>query len=147
MKNFKIIGISIETTNQNNQASEDLNKLWSQFYSEQVLSKIPNKENEAVYAIYTDYESDYTVKYTAIIGQQVSTLETIPEGLIGREIINDQLLKYTVIGEMPGAVIHTWKEIWENDKTLSRTYKADFEVYGQESQNGADSNWIFIGVA
>jgi len=36
---------------------------------------------------------------------------------------------------MPTAVIDIWKEIWDNDKELNRKYSADFEVYGQKSQD------------
>lgn len=147
MNNFKIIGISVKTTNQNNQAATDLGQLWARFYSEEIFHKIPNKESEEVYAVYTDYESDFTGKYTTIIGQRVSTLANIPEGLIGKEIKNDKLTKYMAKGEMPGAVINTWKEIWANDQTLGRAYEADFEVYGSKSQNGPDSEVeIYIGV-
>ncbi|MFC3560877.1 GyrI-like domain-containing protein [Pedobacter jamesrossensis] len=147
MENFKIIGISVETSNQNNQAATDLGQLWSRFYGEEVFNKIPNKESEDIYAVYTDYESDYTGKYTTIIGQRVSSLASIPDGLVGREINNKRLLRYVAKGEMPNAVIENWKEIWANDIALYRTYNADFEVYGAKSQLGAASEVeIFIGI-
>ena len=147
MENFKIIGISTETTNQNNQAASDLGKLWQQFYLEEIFNKIPNKESDDIYAVYTDYESDYTGKYTAIIGQRVSTLNIIPDGLVGREITNEKLLKYKAKGEMPQAVVDIWKEIWEDNIALYRTYNADFEVYSEKSQQGADSEVeIYLGV-
>ncbi|GGI27753.1 GyrI-like domain-containing protein [Pedobacter mendelii] len=147
MENFKIIGISVVTTNQNNQAATDLGLLWGRFYNEQIFNKIPNKESEDVYAIYTDYESDYTEKYTTIIGQRVSSLDNIPDGLVGREINNERILRYFAKGEMPNAVVETWQEIWANDVTLKRTYVADFEVYGAKSQQGAESEVeIYIGI-
>jgi len=147
MENFKIIGISTETTNQNNQAASDLGKLWQQFYLEEIFNKIPNKESDDIYAVYTDYESDYTGKYTTIIGQRVSTLNIIPDGLVGREITNEKLLKYKAKGEMPQAVVAIWKEIWEDNIALYRTYNADFEVYSEKSQQGADSEVeIYLGV-
>ena len=147
MEHIKVIGISVETTNQNNQAATDLGKLWNQFYAEAIADKIPDKESEAIYAVYTDYESDYTGKYTAIIGQRVSKLDNVPEGLTGREIKNEKLIKYIAKGEMPNAVVKTWQEIWANDIALYRTYNADFEVYGEKSQRGADSEVeIYIGV-
>ncbi|WP_316805933.1 GyrI-like domain-containing protein [Pedobacter agri] len=147
MENFKIIGISTETTNQNNQSAIDLGKLWQRFYTEEISNKIPNKESDDVYAVYTDYESNYTGKYTTIIGQRVTTLDHIPDGLIGREIKNDKLIKYTARGEMPQAVVETWQEIWANDIALYRTYNADFEVYGEQSQQGDKSEVeIYIGV-
>lgn len=147
MENFKIIGILVETTNQNNQAATDLGQLWSRFYTEQIFNKIPNKESEEIYAVYTDYESDYTGKYTTIIGQKVSTLENIPDGMVGREIKNERLLRYVAKGEMPNAVVDIWKEIWANNIALYRTYNADFEVYGVKSQNGNESEVeIYIGI-
>ncbi|MCX3265756.1 GyrI-like domain-containing protein [Pedobacter agri] len=147
MENFKIIGISTETTNQNNQASTDLGMLWQRFYTEGISNKIPNKESDDVYAIYTDYESNYTGKYSTILGHRVTTLADIPDGLVGREIKNDRLIKYTAKGEMPQAVVETWQEIWANDIALYRTYNADFEVYGAKSQQGAASEVeIYIGV-
>ena len=41
--NFNIIGISVETTNENGKSVEDIGKLWEQFYSEGISDKIPNK--------------------------------------------------------------------------------------------------------
>jgi len=147
MENFKIIGISTETTNQNNQAAADLAALWQRFYAEEIFNKIPNKESEDVYAVYTDYESDYTGKYTTIIGQRVTSLGNIPDGFVGREIKNEKLLRYKAKGEMPNAIVETWQEIWATDIALYRTYNADFEVYGEKSQQGADSEVeIYIGV-
>jgi len=147
MENFKIIGISTDTTNQNNQAATDLGKLWQKFYSDEIFNKIPNKESEDVYAVYTDYESDYTGKYTSIIGQRVNTLDHIPDGMVGKEITNEKLLRYKAKGELPSAVVEIWKDIWKNDIALYRTYNADFEVYGAKSQQGSDSEVeIYIGV-
>ncbi|MDN3587977.1 GyrI-like domain-containing protein [Pedobacter aquatilis] len=147
MKNFKIIGISVKTTNQNNQAATDLGQLWGKFYNEQIFNKIPNKESDDVYAIYNNYESDYTGKYTAIIGQRVTSIDDIPEGMVGKEINNETLKKYIAKGEMPNAVVEIWKEIWNADANLNRTYIADFEVYDAKSQQGEDSEVeIYIGI-
>ena len=147
MNNFNIIGIAVETTNKDSKAAADLGKLWQEFYAQEVFNKIPNKVSEDVIAVYTDYESDYTGKYTAIIGQRVSSLDDIPEGLLGREIKNEHSEKYTAKGEMPAAVVTTWQGIWTNDGILNRSYKADFEVYGEKSQLGPDSEVeIYIGV-
>jgi len=40
---------------------------------------------------------------------------------------------------MPEAVAKTWTTIWERDKELNRKYTYDFEVYGEKSQNGENS--------
>lgn len=48
---------------------------------------------------------------------------------------------------MPDAVIGIWKEIWVKDKELNREYSTDFEVYGEKSLNGENSEIeIYIGV-
>ena len=143
---FKIIGIAVRTTNANGQAATDLGKLWGQFISEAV-SKIPNVISEEVIAVYTDYESDYQGTYTAIIGKKVSSLDEIPKGMIGREFPAKKFQKFIAKGEMPNAVVQTWKAIWEQDEVLNRVYQYDFEVYGEKCQNGIESEVeIFISV-
>jgi len=139
IENFKIIGIETETENKNGKSAEDLGKLWEQFYGENVTSKIPNKISEEIYSIYTDYKSDYTGKYKTIIGQKVNSLEKVPNGLIGLEIKGGKYRKFIAKGQMPNAVKEKWQEIWAKDKELNRKYSADFEVYGEKSQNGENS--------
>lgn len=145
IENFKIIGIETETTNENGKSTEDLGKLWEKFYIKNIPSKIPNKINDEIYSIYTDYESDYRGKYKTIIGQRVSSLDEIPNGLIGREFNGGKYRKFVAKGQMPNAVVESWQEIWVKDKELKRKYTADFEVYGEKSQNGEESEVeIFI---
>lgn len=144
---FNLIGISVQTTNQNGQALQDLGKLWGQFFNDGIVEKIPNKINQEIYSIYTDYESDYTGKYTTIIGMQVSSLYNVPAGLVGREFKGGNFKQFTAKGEMPKAVGDTWMNIWSNDASLNRAYTYDFEVYGLKAQNGEQSEVeIYIAV-
>jgi predicted transcriptional regulator YdeE len=136
---FKIIGISTRTTNKNNQSQQDLTNLWGQFYAQNIFDKIPNKVSVNVLSIYTDYKSDFTNEYTTIIGVPVSTLDEIPAELVGREFSADNFQKFVAKGEMPNAVVNVWLDIWKKDKELDRKYSYDFEVYGQKSQNGENS--------
>ena len=46
IQKFNIIGISIRTTNENEQSGKDIPALWDQFISEGIAEKIPNKNNE-----------------------------------------------------------------------------------------------------
>ena len=50
---FKIIGIAIRTTNKDNQAQQDLGKLWGQFFAENILNKIHKKVSNEILVIYT----------------------------------------------------------------------------------------------
>ena len=139
INSFKIIGISVRTTNQDNQSSEDIGKLWERFFAENVAEKIHNKISNNIYSIYTDYKSNYTEDYTTILGLTVSSLENIPEGLIGRHFAGDEFEVFTAKGEMPNAVANTWLGIWQQDDELDRKYTYDFEVYDEKSQNGDES--------
>jgi predicted transcriptional regulator YdeE len=147
IEDFKIIGIETETTNENGKSATDLSKLWEKFYSEHVQGKIPNKKSDDIYSIYTDYESDYNGKYTSIIGLKVNSLNQVPDGLIGREFNGGKYQKFIAKGQMPNAVMEIWKEIWKQDNELNRKYTTDFEVYGQNSQKGNDSEVeIYIAI-
>lgn len=135
MNDFKIIGILTETTNENGQSIKDVEEIWGVFWGENISDKIPNKESNEIYAVYTDYESDYTGKYTLIIGFPVTTLDTIPDGFIGREISVGKNEKYISKGKMPEAILKTWTEIWQ-DTQLKRAYRADVTVHGKKYFDG-----------
>ncbi|RZJ78887.1 MAG: AraC family transcriptional regulator, partial [Chryseobacterium sp.] len=135
---FKVIGISVRTTNENNQAAEDIGDLWGRFMNNKVIEAIPNKIDNTLYSIYTDYESDHTEPYTTILGCKVENLDTIPEGMVGKSISGGNYIKFSTKGDlMKDLVINKWFEIWKMD--LNRLFTADFEVYGEKAQNPADA--------
>jgi len=130
---FKIIGISVRTTNQNGQASKDIESIWEKFWGEKIQEQIPNTLNEDIYAVYTDYESDFNGAYTTVIGMSVSVLDNIPQGFVGLTIKKSAYQKFVSIGKMPEAVVNTWMEIWGNKKlNEARTYRTDFTIHGEK---------------
>lgn len=143
---IKVIGISVRTTNANGQAVMDLGTLWNRFYSGQISAQIPDKADNDVYAIYTDYNTDHTGAYTAIIGCRVGSLTSIPDGMSGKEVGAGRYKRYIANGKMPHAVIRQWQEIW-NSADLERKYTTDFEVYGAKSTSGENAEVeIYIAV-
>lgn len=136
---FKIIGIATRTTNKNNQSQEDITKLWNDFFTNNLLEKIPNKISSEIISVYTDYKSDFTEEYTTLIGCKVSTIDDIPNGLIGREFKSAKFQTFIAKGTMPDAVVDIWTNIWQKDSELNRAYTYDYEVYGEKSQNGDNS--------
>ena len=131
---FSVIGISTRTTNENGQSAQDIPKLWNKFLTENIAEKIPNKADNTVYCIYTDYEKDYTKPYTTILGCKVSSLENIPDGLIGKFFDAATYSKHTAKGNiLQGLIFNEWTKIW--NANLDRAYTADFEVYGEKAQN------------
>lgn len=135
---FKVIGISVRTTNENNQAAKDIGDLWGRFINEKVLEAIPNKIDNTVYSIYTDYEKDHTKPYTTILGCKVKNLDTIPVGMVSKSVNGGNYVKFSTKGDlMKDLVINKWFEIWEMD--LDRLFTADFEVFGEKAQNPANA--------
>jgi predicted transcriptional regulator YdeE len=143
---FNIIGISVRTTNENMQAMKDIPALWNKFMVGQVAEKIPNKIDDTVYCIYTDYEKDHTKPYTTILGCKVKNLDHIPEGMTGKSVPAGDYTPFIAKGNiMQGSVYNEWMKIW--DANLPRTFTSDFEVYGAKAQHPENAEVdIFIAV-
>lgn len=139
---IQIIGISVRTTNENEQSAIDIPALWNRFLSNNLASSIPNSVGSDLYCIYTDYESDFTKPYTTILGCQVSALDYIPEGFTGTTIQGGNYLTFIAKGKMSDNIVFKeWQKIWSSD--LPRTYQTDFEVYGAQDPENAEVK-IFI---
>jgi predicted transcriptional regulator YdeE len=138
LDSFYIIGISVKTTNANNQAATDIGGLWQKFISENVATEIPNKIDENVYSVYCRYESDYTAPYTTLLGCKVSSIENMPEGLDFIEIAEGNYEQFEAKGNlMEGVVYKKWVDIWNTD--LPRAYTTDFEVYDEKSADPSNA--------
>lgn len=136
---FDIIGIKVRTTNENGQNGQDIGALWQKFMSENIVDKIPNKVSSDIYSIYTNYESDHTKPYDTILACKVSSLENIPEGMVGQHFDGGNFVKIVSKGDMTegNMIYESWLEIWKMD--LDRIYTADFEIYGEKAQNPKDA--------
>jgi predicted transcriptional regulator YdeE len=135
IQQFHIIGISVRTTNENQQA---IPELWNKFITEGIAAKISTKGNDDIYCVYTEYEKDHTHPYTAVIGCRVKDLKIIPEGMVGTTIHSGTYKIFTAKGNiMHGAVYNEWMNIW-NTK-LKRAYTTDYEVYGVKAKNLEDA--------
>jgi len=131
---FHVIGISVRTTNENDQAAKDIPVLWERFMAEGILERIPNKTNNSLYCIYTTYEKDHTKPYTTILGCKVENLNNIPDQMAGKTIESASYQKFAAKGNLTqGAVYNEWVKIWNSD--LERTFTADFEIYDERSLN------------
>lgn len=138
-KGFNFIGLSTKTSNQNGEASPAITALWSEFIASNLLEKIPQAIDSDIVCIYTDYESDYTGTYTCLLGMKVSSLDSVPEGLVGRHFEGGLFQTVVAQGELPESLVRKWKEIWDNDAKLNRAYTYDFEIYDERARNGENS--------
>lgn len=131
-----IIGIACKTSNAPDAGPQDIPKLWGQFYGEGVSDQIPNKISSEVIALYCDYEGDHTQPYSLVIGCPVSSLGTVPEGMVAKIIPAGRYALFHAVGEFPANVIDTWGTIWQTE--LKRTYTGDYEFYGEKSPKEVD---------
>ncbi len=147
MDYFKTIGITVRTTNKDNHAAQDIGSLWARFMSENLRDMIPHKINDNIYLIYSDYESNYQGEYTCMLGCKVDQLDNIPPGFVGRKFPAQKERHYVAVGELPASVVNVWKEIWQDDDTLNRLYKYDYEVYTPKAFTEKEPKVdIYIGV-
>lgn len=146
IQKFSVIGISVRTTNEDEQSGKDIPALWNKFLSQEILSKIPNRVSNDIVCIYTDYEKDHTKPYTTILGAIVDNLNSVPEGMTGKTIEGFNYEKFTAKGNLAeGIVINEWIKIWNSD--LNRSFTADFEIYGEKAQNPENAKVdIFIAI-
>jgi predicted transcriptional regulator YdeE len=120
-----IMGIQIRTSN--DVCQTDMPQIWQKFFQEKILEKISDKVNNTIFAVYTDYEDDYTKPYSYILGCEVSTLDNIPEGMVGTIVPAASYAVYKTQGEYPQGLASTWQMIWK--APFKRAYTTDFEVY------------------
>ncbi|WP_184548649.1 GyrI-like domain-containing protein [Mucilaginibacter sp. FT3.2] len=145
IEGFFLEGISVRTTNQNGQSAKDIGGLWGRFMEDNVLPQIEDRITDKIYCVYTEYESDYTGVYTAVLGCKVRSLDKIPNGLTGLTIPAANYVKYTAKGRLPDCVAETWQEVWNSN--LDRAYIADFDGWGAKAQNPEDAEVeIYVGV-
>jgi len=143
---FKVIGIAVSTTSENAQSAQDIGQLWEKFMAEGIAEKIPNKMDDLVLSIYTNYQGDHTKPYDTILGCKVNSLEAIPNGMVGQSFEGGTYGKFVTKGDLTqGVVFETWSEI--NQQKLNRAFAADFELYGEKAQNPTDAEVeVFVGI-
>ena len=140
-----IIGIKTRTSNQ--EALITLPRMWQRLFQENLIAQIPNRLSSDIFAIYTEYEGDYTRPYTYILGYQVRNLTPVPPGMTGIPIAPASYEVFTARGRLPDAVVRTWEHIWTPEVDARRAYHTDFEIYGEKAVNQEDGEVeIYIGI-
>jgi predicted transcriptional regulator YdeE len=140
---FFVAGIAVRTTNQNAKARKDIGDLWTKFMSENIQSKISDKYSNDLYCVYTDYETDHTGWYTAVIGCRV--IDAGNDGMFVALVPSGSYKVYKPEGKFPDCVANTWMQIWEDG--ADRIYLADYDLYkaGAKSFEETETE-IHIGV-
>ena len=134
---FLVMGIEARTTNQREMSGQGaIGALWGRLTKDKLLERIPNREDNRIVAVYSDYESDRDGEYSYLLGAKVRTAEEVPDGMISRQVGPGEYALFSAKGgpavEM---VVGIWKKIWalETDRKLERAYQTDFEIYSPDA--------------
>jgi predicted transcriptional regulator YdeE len=151
---FQVVGIAASTSNAK-EAGPDaiIGKQWHHFMNDDLINKIPNRVDQTIYAVYTDYTSDANGQYTLIVGAKVRPVPnpTIPDGMVIKTVPKGRYAVFTTErGPVIKVVVDTWKQIWayyQSPQNGQRAYQADFEVYDQRAAdpNNAQVD-IYVGL-
>jgi predicted transcriptional regulator YdeE len=151
-KEFTVLGIAIRTTNAREMSGKGvIGQQWDRFMKEGLLSKIPNKVDSNILALYTDYESDANGAYTFLIGARVSSADSVPAGMVTKKVPAGRYAVFTSEKGFVGKVVpEAWSRIWAIPKSApggNRAYKSDFEVYDQRAGDPQNAQVdIYVGI-
>lgn len=149
---FTVVGIAVRTSNAKEGTAEGLiGKQWQRLMKEGLLAEIPNKADDNIVAVYTEYASDKNGEYTYVLGARVTNTESIPAGMVAKKVAAGRYALFTSEkGPVQKVVVEMWQRVWATPQSAlggDRTYKADFEVYDQRAQNPADAVVdLYVGV-
>ena len=138
---FFVTGISIRTTNKDGQSAKDIGGLWTRFMNENLLQQIHGRLSDDIYCVYTDYESDHTAPYTAVLGCAVGSPVDVPGEFTGLTIPAGEYIVYHLSGEFPANVGEAWQEIWASN--IDRKYTADYDFYKAGAKSFAETEARF----
>jgi len=148
---FLVIGIEVRTTNAKEATPEGvIPRQWQRFFQEGILAKIPNKIGGNIYAVYSDYASDHNGEYDYLIGAMVKQGTVPPPGMVAKSVPGGRYAVLTTDkGPLAKVVPQTWLAVFklEDEKKLQRTYKVDFEIYDQRSQDPQNAQVdLYLGI-
>ena len=143
---FYVAGLTIVTSNDDDQAATDINALWQRFFEEDMLHKIEGRSENVLYAVYSDYQGDHTKPFRVTIGCKIETGNAdLPAGLHKIHVPGADYAIFAARGEQPKALLQTWEGIWKSN--LPRTYQADLEIYGPRFfEEGLHEVLVCVGV-
>jgi len=135
---FEVGGLPVRTTNaeESGPTSAKIGAHWQRFFAESHHERIP-KTADKLLGVYTDYESNHMGAFSLITGFEVSSVEDLPDGIVGVQIPEQDYLVFHAEGEMPTIVIETWGAVMAHfvaNEEYERTFTADFELYPNENE-------------
>ena len=123
---FRLIGLCIRT--HPDTAAADIGRLWQSWFGSDHAAALDTVDH-TVYCAYHHYEGDYQHAYSVTLGKKAAADTPIPAGCTELLVPAQHYAVYPAEGEMPQAIVDTWRHIWQNDARLPRRYQVDFDAY------------------
>jgi predicted transcriptional regulator YdeE len=149
---FTVVGITARTNNAKEMTSGGvIGKLWGRLMREGLLGKIPNRADDKVVAVYTDYASDKDGEYTFVLGAKVGRDSEVPAEMVAKKVTTGKYAVFTSErGPASKVVPETWQKIDSLPKAVpggDRIYQSDFEVYDDRARNPQDAVVdVYVGI-
>lgn len=141
---MSIQGVGARTTNEAEAGPQGkIPQLWDRYFQSGLQSQISG-DDQAMYALYTEYESDASGAYTLIIGNhadEVSAAENSDELQQASVPASRYLVFRTRRGPLMEIVPEVWHEIWSyfGQAAEKRTYTGDYERYDMQQFDPANT--------
>jgi len=149
---FTVIGIAARTSNARELTPKGIiGKQWGRLMQEGLLAKIPNKADQDIVAVYTDYASDHHGEYTYILGARVNSDTDVPAGMLAKKLPAG---KFAVFTSEKGAAAKVVAEAWTKINSLphsavgaDRVYRADYEIYDERAADPQNLQVdVYVGI-
>lgn len=134
-----LIGIEARASNDDPQA---IGAVWQRFIGEELASRIAQRIDNHLVAVYCEYDGDHTQPYTFFLGCVVEDAVEPPEGFTALTIAPGRYARFAANGPMPAALMNAWAAIWDTE--INRAYQADFEIHDPSNPESVE---IFVGIA
>ena len=140
---FTVVGIAARTSNAREMTADGIiGKQWERLMQEGLLAKIPNKADQNIVAVYTDYASDHNGEYTFVLGARVKSNQDLPAGMVAKKVPAG---KFAVFTSEKGSAAKVVPETWMKINSLphsaaggDRVYRADYEIYDERAADPAN---------
>jgi predicted transcriptional regulator YdeE len=148
---FEVIGIEARTNNAQESGGDGaIPKQWQRLFMENLLSRIPDRLDQSIVAVYSNYASDWNGNYTYILGAKVKPGTKAPEGMVAKSVPGGRYLEFTSSRGRPEKVVpDMWKEVWTRFQipgNPARAYRADYEIYGDLSDPTNMQVKLYVGI-
>jgi predicted transcriptional regulator YdeE len=133
-ESFYVIGISVHTTaDAEAKGDGQIPALWQRFLGESTTG-IPDKADEDVYAIYSDYGADQSFSYT--LGAHVTSIDHVPAGMVALTVPAGRYAVVTsATGPLQEVVPALWQKIWTMTPAElggKRSLKYDYDIFNMQ---------------